>query len=203
MTSFVPRTIKCERALLSKEICSTFIIPLTRQSNSVSPPRCCQSHLTLYSILRPKTRFLTNKAITSDAVTKKEPKCGFTTVIKPGNMWPLFPWERAMFLETHSTSLYNVIVGTQFGSIFKKIMFWKQLRLLQDDSDLIRCGNHIHNAPVADVTKFPLLLPRHHRLTIFTRCPRKPSTRRNKRNSNPEYNFKDINGNTHLLCLHI
>ncbi|XP_065886666.1 uncharacterized protein [Dysidea avara] len=41
----------------------------------------------------------------------------------------------------------------------------KQLRLFLDKSNLIRCGGRIHNAPVADAAKFPILLPPKHLLT--------------------------------------
>jgi len=42
----------------------------------------------------------------------------------------------------------------------------KQLKLFIDDSGLLRCGGRIHNAPVAETTKFPYLLPQKH---LFTR----------------------------------
>jgi len=41
----------------------------------------------------------------------------------------------------------------------------RQLRLFVDDTGIIRCGGRIHNASVADVTRFPYLLPRQHKLT--------------------------------------
>ncbi|XP_065893821.1 uncharacterized protein [Dysidea avara] len=41
----------------------------------------------------------------------------------------------------------------------------KQLRLFLDKSNLIRCGGRMHNAPVADAAKFPILLPPKHLLT--------------------------------------
>ena len=41
----------------------------------------------------------------------------------------------------------------------------RQLRLYLDDKQLLRCSGRIHNAPLSDDTKFPLLLPSKHRLT--------------------------------------
>ncbi|XP_052256360.1 uncharacterized protein LOC127861714 [Dreissena polymorpha] len=41
----------------------------------------------------------------------------------------------------------------------------RQLRLFVDDTGIIRCGGRIHNASVADVTRFPYILPRQHKLT--------------------------------------
>ncbi|XP_053390070.1 uncharacterized protein LOC128552995 [Mercenaria mercenaria] len=41
----------------------------------------------------------------------------------------------------------------------------RQLRLFLDDYWLIRCNGRIHNASLADVTKFPYLLPKKHPLT--------------------------------------
>ena len=41
----------------------------------------------------------------------------------------------------------------------------RQLRLYFDEKQLIRCNGRIHNAPVNDATKFPLLLPPKHHLT--------------------------------------
>jgi hypothetical protein len=41
----------------------------------------------------------------------------------------------------------------------------KQLRLFLDNTGAIRCGGRIHNAPLAEVTKFPYLLPQNHHFT--------------------------------------
>ena len=41
----------------------------------------------------------------------------------------------------------------------------KQLRLFLDDSQLIRCGGRIHNAPTTEAAKFPHLLPSNHPVT--------------------------------------
>ena len=41
----------------------------------------------------------------------------------------------------------------------------RQLRLFLDADQLIRCGGRIHNAPLSDMAKFPLLLPPKHWLT--------------------------------------
>ena len=41
----------------------------------------------------------------------------------------------------------------------------KQLRLFVDEHDVIRCAGRIHNSPLDDCAKFPVLLPKKHRLT--------------------------------------
>ena len=41
----------------------------------------------------------------------------------------------------------------------------KQLKLYKDEEDLIRCEGRIHNAPLEDSAKFPLLIPAKDRLT--------------------------------------
>ena len=41
----------------------------------------------------------------------------------------------------------------------------KQLKLFVDDKGLLRCGGRLHNAPIEETMKFPLLLPRRHPLT--------------------------------------
>ena len=41
----------------------------------------------------------------------------------------------------------------------------RQLHLQLNDEGIIFCGGRIHNAPVSNLTKFPYLLPRRHRLT--------------------------------------
>nr|XP_006815893.1 PREDICTED: uncharacterized protein LOC102809680 [Saccoglossus kowalevskii] len=41
----------------------------------------------------------------------------------------------------------------------------KQLKLFMNDQGMIRCGGRIHNAPLDMATKFPALLPPHHRST--------------------------------------
>ena len=43
----------------------------------------------------------------------------------------------------------------------------KQLCLFLDKDKLMRCGGRIHNAPVSNSTKFPLLLPPKHPLTTM------------------------------------
>jgi transposase InsO family protein len=46
----------------------------------------------------------------------------------------------------------------------------RQLRLFIDDTGLLRCGGRIHNAPVNDAAKFPILLPKKdHVTTLFIR----------------------------------
>ena len=46
-----------------------------------------------------------------------------------------------------------------------RLLLVRQLRLFLDDSGLLRCGGHIHNAPLSELTKFPYLLPPKHHFT--------------------------------------
>lgn len=41
----------------------------------------------------------------------------------------------------------------------------KQLKLFVDNKDFLRCGGRLHNAPIDETTKFPILLPRRHPFT--------------------------------------
>jgi len=41
----------------------------------------------------------------------------------------------------------------------------KQLKLYMDDDKVVRCRGRIHNAPLNDTTKFPVLLPARDKLT--------------------------------------
>jgi len=47
----------------------------------------------------------------------------------------------------------------------KKPCLVKQLRLFLHNDGLMRCGGHIYNAPLSDLTKFPYLLPQKHDFT--------------------------------------
>lgn len=49
----------------------------------------------------------------------------------------------------------------------KKLSIIKQLHLFQDSSGILRCGGRLHNAPIQDSAKFPILLPAKHQLTNF------------------------------------
>ena len=43
----------------------------------------------------------------------------------------------------------------------------RQLKLFLDSNNLLRCGGHIHNTPLSELTSFPYLLPpRHHFTTL-------------------------------------
>ncbi|XP_065902510.1 uncharacterized protein [Dysidea avara] len=46
-----------------------------------------------------------------------------------------------------------------------RVLLVRQLRLFLDTDGLLRCGGHIHNAPVNETTKFPYLLPPRHSLS--------------------------------------
>ena len=46
-----------------------------------------------------------------------------------------------------------------------RLSLFRQLRLFLDSDGLLRCGGHIHNAPVSETAKFPFLLPPKHPLS--------------------------------------
>ena len=43
----------------------------------------------------------------------------------------------------------------------------RQLKLFLDSNNLLRCGRHIHNTPLSELTRFPYLLPPHHHFTTL------------------------------------
>jgi len=43
----------------------------------------------------------------------------------------------------------------------------RQLKLFLDGTNLLRCGGRIHNAPLSELAKFPLLLPSRHHFTTL------------------------------------
>ncbi|XP_071149289.1 uncharacterized protein [Mytilus edulis] len=46
-----------------------------------------------------------------------------------------------------------------------KHSLFKQLKLYLDEDKLVRCAGRIHNAPISDMAKYPILLPAHDKLT--------------------------------------
>ena len=60
-----------------------------------------------------------------------------------------------------SSDIEKVFLHIQLG----RLPMVKQLRLFLDFDGYIRCGGRIHNAPVAELAKFPYLLPGKHHLT--------------------------------------
>ncbi|XP_077869720.1 uncharacterized protein LOC144361784 [Saccoglossus kowalevskii] len=56
---------------------------------------------------------------------------------------------------------------TNYGDVVHSLQIRDQLNLFLDNEDTLRCGSRIHNAPLDFVTKFPALLPPHHK---FTNC---------------------------------
>ena len=60
-----------------------------------------------------------------------------------------------------SSDIEKAFLHIQLG----RLPMVKQLRLFLDSDGCIRCGGRIHNAPVAELAKFPYLLPGKHHLT--------------------------------------
>jgi len=72
----------------------------------------------------------------------------------------LMIWVRQCQQETYSAEITNLKAKSTNRSPLVR-----QLRLFLDTDQLIRCSGRIHNAPLSDMAKFPLLLPPKHWLT--------------------------------------
>ena len=70
-------------------------------------------------------------------------------------------WVRQTQQETYSNVIKNITNSTSH----KRIPLVRQLRLFLDAEGLIRCGGRIHNAPLNESARFPILLPPKHTLT--------------------------------------
>ena len=71
-------------------------------------------------------------------------------------------WVQQSQQEAYSSIIKNI---TSHSSTLKKMPLVRQLRLYLDSNGLIRCGGRIHNAPLSESAKFPILLPPKHALT--------------------------------------
>ena len=71
--------------------------------------------------------------------------------------------EKMWLRSCQSTSYHEEIDNLQ--SKKGRLPMVKQLRLFLDSDGYIRCGGRIHNAPVAELVKFPYRLPGNHHLT--------------------------------------
>ena len=75
----------------------------------------------------------------------------------------LVTWVKQCQEELYSTEIANLTSSPDT----KWLPLTRQLRLFQDDDHLLRCGGRIHNAPVNQTAKFPILLPPKHTLTTL------------------------------------
>ena len=71
-------------------------------------------------------------------------------------------WVKQSQQEAYSDIVDNL---TTRSSSLKRLPLVRQLRLFLDANGIIRCGGRIHNAPLSDSAKFPILLPPKHPLT--------------------------------------
>jgi len=72
--------------------------------------------------------------------------------------------EQRWLLACQGSSFVEEITSLK-SKVPKRHPLVRQLRLFVDDTGIIRCGGRIHHASVADVTRFPYILPRQHKLT--------------------------------------
>ena len=71
-------------------------------------------------------------------------------------------WIRNCQQQVFSKEYHNI---TSKGS--NRLLLVRQLHLFLDNSQFIRCGGRIHNAPVSELIKFPCLLPKNHPFTTL------------------------------------
>ena len=69
-------------------------------------------------------------------------------------------WIQSCQQSTYAAELTHLISKNK-----PRTTLMKQLQLFLDDQRLIRCHGRIHNAPVSESSKFPLLLPANHPFT--------------------------------------
>ena len=60
---------------------------------------------------------------------------------------------------------FNEITSLTPSLPTRRLPLTRQLRLFLDEDHLLRCGGRIHNAPISNTAKFPILLPPKHILT--------------------------------------
>ena len=70
-------------------------------------------------------------------------------------------YDRAMakWVKNRPSLVFHADVDTLLSKVRHRTTLVRQLRLFLDDDGLLRCGGRIHNAPISDNAKFPLLLP--------------------------------------------
>lgn len=70
-----------------------------------------------------------------------------------------------LWIKSCQQSTYQIELDSLNSKNKARTALVKQLRLFLDDQHLIRCQGRIHNAPVSESTKFPVLLPTYHLFT--------------------------------------
>ena len=88
---------------------------------------------------------------------KKKVCCG------PLSVSELHSAEKLWIIDCQST-VYSKELSNLKSKATDRVPLVKQLRLFLSE-DIIRCGGRIHNAPLQELTKFPILLPQNHHLT--------------------------------------
>ena len=88
---------------------------------------------------------------------------------------PLTPSEQHHALITWVKQCQEEVYSREITSLntnsTKRLPLVRQLRLFADADHLLRCGGRIHNVPLSEMAKFPLLLPPKHWLTsLIIQC---------------------------------
>ena len=78
---------------------------------------------------------------------------------------PLTPIERDEAIRRLIQNAQRNIIVSLPSKAMKRVPLVRHLRLFKDKFNLLRSGGRIHNAPLADSTKFPILLPPRSELT--------------------------------------
>ena len=139
----LPRLVSAHQLLNSMQVLYTSTVLLT----SLIIAHCLDLAVTAYMF-----RFITNS---------KKPKQKRVT-------GPLTPSEQHIALTTWVKQCQEEIYSRELMSLTnstKRLPLVRQLRLFVDKEHLLRCGGRIHNAPLSETAKFPLLIPPKHWLT--------------------------------------
>ena len=64
-----------------------------------------------------------------------------------------------MWIKDRQSTYYREVIESLTKSKTRHTLV-RQLRLFIDDDGLLRCGGRLHNAPITNETKFPILLPK-------------------------------------------
>lgn len=121
---------------------------------------CLDRHSSYRRLIRVTAfvvRFARNCKVTSGATTNTVRATGFLSARE------LDSAEKLLISHCQATAFTDEIQQLKSGQ--KKSALTRQLKLFIDTDNIIRCNGRIHNAPVDNDTKFPLLLPKKHIIT--------------------------------------
>ena len=113
----------------------------------------CSSLTKLFRVTALVLRFVSN------FLGRKPRKSGLLTSDEIQRAEDLHVWIKEVQREKFPDEIRSLQKKTEENTLAK------QLPLFLDEDHIIRCGGRLHNAPLEYDTKFPILLPSHHRFT--------------------------------------